>query len=67
MEAPSTTSTKPKEILLRLPQVLARVPVARSTWWDGVKTGKFPRPVKLGQRITCWRQSDIDLLVERLG
>jgi prophage regulatory protein len=51
--------------LLRLPQVLALVPVSKSTWWLGVKTGRFPPPVKLGDRITCWRGSDILALIQR--
>lgn len=45
--------------LLRLPQVLSLVPVSRSTWWAGVKTGRFPAPVKLGPRIVAWRVADI--------
>jgi len=41
------------------------VPVSRSTWWQGVKDGRFPKPVKLGPRTTCWRESDIKDLLER--
>jgi predicted DNA-binding transcriptional regulator AlpA len=52
---------------LRLPRVLELVPVSRSTWWDGCKTGRFPKPVKLGPRTTAWRAEDIAALVERLG
>jgi predicted DNA-binding transcriptional regulator AlpA len=52
--------------LLRLPQVLALVPVCPSTWWSGVKSGRFPRPIKLGPRITCWRAQDIFSLIEGL-
>jgi hypothetical protein len=28
------------------------IPVSKSTWWEGVKSGRFPKPVKLGPRIT---------------
>ncbi|GHV49911.1 hypothetical protein FACS1894168_0340 [Deltaproteobacteria bacterium] len=52
---------------LRLPQVLALVPVSKSTWWAGCKTGRFPRPVKLSAGITVWKTEDIAELVERLG
>jgi len=52
---------------LRLSQVLAIIPVSKSTWWAGVKTGRFPKPVKLGPRITAWRAADIAALVEGLG
>ena len=39
------------------------IPVSRSTWWAGVKSGRFPAPVKLGPRITAWRSEDIAALV----
>ncbi|MBQ15456.1 MAG: hypothetical protein CMQ17_13785 [Gammaproteobacteria bacterium] len=52
------------ESLLRLPQVLKRYPVSKSTWWSGIKTGKFPKPVKIGGRCSAWRSSDIDRLIE---
>lgn len=52
---------------LREPQVLALFPIGRSTWWRGVKEGRFPAPVKLGPRTTAWRRADIDDLLARLG
>ncbi len=51
--------------LLRLPQVLELVPVSKSTWWLGVRDGRFPKPVKLGRRTTCWRESEILALFNR--
>lgn len=36
----------------------------KSTWWAGVKSGRFPAPVKLGPRITAWRDSDIQQLIQ---
>ena len=54
--------------LLRLPQVLQQIPVSRSTWWQWVKDGKAPQGIKLGPRVTAWRQSEICALVlERQG
>ncbi len=52
---------------LRLKQVLEIIPVGKSTWWRGVKEGRFPQSVKLGARTTCWRVEDIRKLVEELG
>lgn len=52
---------------LRLPQVLAIIPVSRSTWWSRVRSGDFPQPVKLGPRTTAWRAADIAALLERLS
>ena len=54
--------------LLRLSAILAPagpIPVSRSTWWQGVKDGRFPQPVKLGPRVTAWRAEDIASLIER--
>jgi prophage regulatory protein len=41
------------------------IPVGKSTWWAGVKTGRFPKPVKLGPRTTAWRVEDIRDLIEK--
>jgi predicted DNA-binding transcriptional regulator AlpA len=57
----------PAPSFLRLRQVLAIIPVSRSTWWAGCKTGRFPKPVKLGPRTTAWKAEDIAALVERLA
>jgi len=57
----------PSEGLVRLSDVLAPrgpIPVSRSTWFAGVKSGRFPKPVKLGPRITAWHASDILHLIE---
>ena len=50
--------------LLRLPDVLNRVPVGKSTWWNGVRSGRFPKPVKLGPRTTAWKESEVNQIVE---
>ena len=52
--------------LLRLPQVLALIPVSRSAWWAGCKSGRYPKPVKLGPRTTAWKAADIAALLEKL-
>lgn len=47
------------------PAIPALIPVSRSTWWAGVKTRRYPQPVRhLGQRITVWRVEDVLALVE---
>lgn len=45
------------------PPIPPVIPVSKSTWWQGVKTGRFPKPVKLGPRITVWRVGDIRALL----
>ena len=57
----------PDEGFVRLPAILAPfgpIPVGRSTWWAGVKSGRFPKPVKLGPRTTAWKVEDIRKLIE---
>jgi predicted DNA-binding transcriptional regulator AlpA len=57
----------PSTGFLRLPQVLSLVPISKSAWWEGCKTGRFPKPVKLGPRTTAWKAEDIAALVKQLG
>lgn len=49
--------------LLRVRDVLRLVPVGVSTWHAGVASGRFPQPVRLGKRCSCWRMSDIRRLI----
>ena len=52
---------------LRVKDIIAPngpIPVSRSTWWQGVKDGRFPKPLKLGERVTVWRTDDIRDLIE---
>jgi len=70
-------SPLPETGYLRLPQIVGKpatettpaipaiFPVCRSTWWAGVKSGRYPQPVKLGERITAWRVEDIRALIEQ--
>jgi len=67
-------SQPPQDALLRLRQIIGDprstppvpplVPVGRATWWAGVASGRFPKPVKLGPRLPAWRRSDILKLIE---
>ncbi|ACH39994.1 phage regulatory protein, AlpA family [Citrifermentans bemidjiense Bem] len=70
-------STLPENGLVRLPQIIgnpkadppipAVFPVSKSSWWAGVKSGKYPAAVKLGPRTTAWRVQDILKLIESAG
>jgi hypothetical protein len=65
----------PEAGFLRLSQILGDpdadppippiIPVRKSCWWDGVKSGRFPAPVKIGNgRAAFWKVSDIRALIE---
>lgn len=63
----NTKHSLPETGYLRLPDVLRLIPVGKTTWWDGIKAGRFPRGVKIGSRVTAWRVEDIRNLIGRLG
>ena len=52
---------------VRLPQILKIFPVSKSAWWEGCRSGVFPKPVKLGPRTSAWRVEDIRALMERIN
>jgi HK97 family phage major capsid protein len=37
---------------VRLPVLLKVYPVSKSTWWAGIKSGKYPAGIKLSERVT---------------
>lgn len=47
------------ERFLRIKQILEIVPIGRSTVWKMVSEGRFPRPLKLSERCTVWRETDV--------
>ena len=62
--------------LLRLKQILGDpkadppfepiIPISKSSWWDGISKGKYPKPIKLSENTTVWREDDIRKLIESL-
>lgn len=63
-DVPNGSASAP--CLYRLKQVLARIPVSKSSWFEGIKSGRFPRGLQLGPRTTVWRSDDIDRLIQSL-
>jgi prophage regulatory protein len=55
----------PQTGFVRLPVILKIFPIGKSTWWQGVKDGKYPKPVKLSDRITAWKVEDIKSLIDQ--
>ncbi|MGJ8620940.1 MAG: helix-turn-helix transcriptional regulator [Methylophilaceae bacterium] len=60
------TKTLPDTGFLRLPQVLQIIPISKSGWWAGVKSGKYPKSIKHGG-ATFWRAEDIRELIEKIA
>ncbi|HEX3495916.1 MAG TPA: AlpA family phage regulatory protein [Methylocella sp.] len=58
----------PEEGFVRISAILGPdgpIPISKSTWWSGVKSGRFPAPIKLGKGITVWRVEDIRALIDK--
>ncbi|MFQ6758287.1 MAG: AlpA family phage regulatory protein [Deltaproteobacteria bacterium] len=66
----------PESAFLRLKQILgnpkadppipAIIPVSKSTWWEGVASGRYPRPVRLSARTVAWSAEEIRALIANL-
>jgi prophage regulatory protein len=50
-----------------VPPIPALIPIGRTSFLNGVKSGKYPKPVKLGERTTAWRIEDIKALIVSMG
>jgi predicted DNA-binding transcriptional regulator AlpA len=65
----------PETGFLRLNQIVGNaklghppiIPVKKTSWWQGVKSGRFPKPLKLGPKTTVWRVEDIRAFIESAG
>jgi predicted DNA-binding transcriptional regulator AlpA len=69
-EFPKTGFVRLKQIIgdpKANPPIPALIPVSKTTWWDGVKSGRFPKPVKLSKRTTAWIVEEVWDLKGRLA
>jgi prophage regulatory protein len=57
----------PETGFVRLPQVLSVIPLGKTCWWEGVKSGRFPKPIKLSTRCVAWKAEDIHSLIKQLS
>lgn len=65
----TTQTTLVPFVILRLPQVLARLSISRSTLYSWINQGKFPKPIKLGgtdKSASGWLESDIQVWLQTL-
>ena len=59
MDHIQTNYMLPAEGFARAPQVAFALGVSRATLWRGVKSGKYPQPLKMASRTTVWRVEDV--------
>jgi len=48
--------------LLRLPSILSRTGLGRSTLYRRIDSGLFPRPIRIGPRTVAWPETEIDAI-----
>lgn len=49
-----------------IPPIPPLIPVSKSSWWLGVRSRRYPAPIKLSPRVTVWRVEDIRKFIEKL-
>ena len=62
--------------LLRLKQIVGDpksdppiepiIPISKSSWWEGVKSGRYPQAIKLSANTTVWREDEVRALVDKI-
>lgn len=66
-QLPETGYLREKQILgdkKAKPPIPPIIPVCHSSWWAGIKSGRYPQPVKLGPRTTVWSVASIRELID---
>jgi len=66
----TSLNSLPSEGFVRLRDIIGPsgpIPVSKSTWWAGVKSGRYPAAVKLGPRTTAWRVGDLRAWIAAQG
>lgn len=74
METTSNTETKQFRYY-RLPEIIGDrkkgivgiIPICKAAWYKGIKAGRYPKQVKLSERTSAWRSTDIDALIQRIN
>ncbi len=64
-----TPASLPETGFLRIKHILKFIPVSKATFWNGVRSGRFPKPIpkRPGERATFWRVEDIRTLIADMG
>lgn len=67
MQQSKDLTTLPEDALIRIKDVLRLYPISKSGWFKGIQDGKYPKPIKLGERVSAWRVGDILKLVRNIS
>lgn len=57
----------PEEGFIRLPTVLKVLGISRTALYNGIARGDFPKPVRLGPRMSAWKVEEIRKFIADCG
>lgn len=63
-KAENKAEDKTEKDVRQLEPILPLIPVKKSCWWEGVKSGRFPPAVYLGNRLPVWRVEHIRAMIK---
>jgi prophage regulatory protein len=58
----------PKDALVRISKIIGPnglIPVSRSSFYQGISDGIYPKAVRLGKRTSAWRMSELMRVIQR--
>ena len=58
------SSPQQLQLFIRLPAVLQKVGMSKSFVYDLITQDKFPKPVKVSSRISCWVAAEVEQWVQ---
>lgn len=53
--------------LLKLKEVLEIYPISKTSWYEGIRIGLYPPPIRLGKKTVAWRSTDIEAAINELN
>ena len=68
-QANEQAGSLPSEGFVRIGKIVAPngvLPISRASWWDGIASGRFPPPTKLGPNTSAWGVEVIRAVIEEL-
>jgi len=63
-QIPAAKPATKSHTILRLPVVIKKAGISRSSIYAGVKAKTFPKPIDLGERSIGWLEADVDSWIE---
>lgn len=63
---PGNFTDRPEK-LYRLKDVLRLIPISKSSWFEGIKKGKYPAGHLLSERTRVWKESELRAIIDGLA